>query len=452
MTKPQNPIDDLFKDGLKNLEPEVNSEILNNSWDKISNQIGNGFVKPSNGGPKSSIFNKLTFKGASLLNKIIFSSVVVATISTVAIWVANSLENSPVENTTQTLSTDNETIDSSLNKDTNNPISQTSTYNKDSINKMDLVKEQGSKTNQDEKLFNKPSSPKTQNRINNFFIDTINSSNAEDLTVNRTIQSSQNVNKEFEDKMKKNIDRSIVLSENIVCIDEKIELNLLDIDRNYMIDWGTKIENKVEGGIHQHTYSQVGDYTISVFPENIDYVKKFKVSVTQRPKAKISLLDCNKLSCTFYSESNANILSWYIKELNVWLQGNNISYTFPDSGTYTLRLAAIQNKNCIDTQTRIIRVSNFEGVKVAQNIITVNNDGLNEELVIDAEPLAFFQLSVLNNVGEEVFSSYSVNNRWNGNYINGLPCKTGSYRYVIKYKTLKNNKIQYLSGSVELVR
>lgn len=452
MIKPQNPIDDLFKNGLNNLEPEINSEILNRSWDKISNQIGNGIVNPSSGGANSSLFRKLTIKGTSILNKIIISGIVVATISTVAIWVANSLENSPVENTTQTMSTDNETIDSNLYKDSNSSISNTSSNKVDAINNMDLVKEQGFKTSQEEKYFSKPSSSKTQNSHNNFFIDTINSSIADDLTVNRTIQSSPKVNKKLEDKLKKNIDRSIVLSENIVCIGEKIELNLLDIDRNYMIDWGTKIENKVEGGIHHHTYSQVGDYTISVYPENIDYVKKFKVSVTKSPKAKISLLDCNKLSCTFYSESNANILSWYIKELNVWLQGNNISYTFPDSGTYTLRLAAIQNKNCIDTQTRIIRVSNFEGVKVAQNIITVNNDGLNEELVIDAEPLAFFQLSVLNNIGEEVFSSYDVNNRWNGSYINGLPCKTGSYRYVIKYKTLKNNKIQYLSGSVELVR
>ena len=83
-------------------------------------------------------------------------------------------------------------------------------------------------------------------------------------------------------------------------------------------------------------------------------------------------------------------------------ESENLSYTFPDSGSFVVSLIAYRlEETCADTATFTLRVE--PGIKVLMpNIITPNGDGRNDALVAQFQGVASCRWVIYNRWGNEV--------------------------------------------------
>jgi len=62
-----------------------------------------------------------------------------------------------------------------------------------------------------------------------------------------------------------------------------------------------------------------------------------------------------------------------------------------------------------------------------------------------------FNFKIYNRWGEIVWESYDPTSSWDGTY-NNLKCPDGSYNWVMRFGTTKNDEIKEYYGSIQLVR
>ncbi|AUD03907.1 T9SS type B sorting domain-containing protein [Spirosoma pollinicola] len=67
------------------------------------------------------------------------------------------------------------------------------------------------------------------------------------------------------------------------------------------------------------------------------------------------------------------------------------------------------------------------------DIFTPNNDGHNDELAFFLPRVTSFNLTVFDRWGSELFTSNTLNQKWDGSYA-GSPCISGTYSWVITYQ------------------
>jgi hypothetical protein len=85
-------------------------------------------------------------------------------------------------------------------------------------------------------------------------------------------------------------------------------------------------------------------------------------------------------------------------------RSEDITYTFPDSGGFTVSLIAYRlEETCADTATFTLRIE--PGIKVLMpNIITPNGDGRNDVLVAQVQGITSCRWVIYNRWGNEVAS------------------------------------------------
>lgn len=141
--------------------------------------------------------------------------------------------------------------------------------------------------------------------------------------------------------------------------------------------------------------------------------------------------------------ANASSFEWF---LNTVLVSDQIS---PELrvGEGSLSLIA-SNDSCFDTTIQNIRVEHIEDNVFIPNVITPNNDGVNDFFEIsNSDFTECTQLSVYNRWGQLVFSSKETGiPRWNGYLFSGNAAPNGQYFYVL------NVNSNLLKGSFYLTR
>lgn len=100
-------------------------------------------------------------------------------------------------------------------------------------------------------------------------------------------------------------------------------------------------------------------------------------------------------------------------------------------------------------ETTIIEESEQE--LILFNTFTPNNDGVNDELMVDAEGLSDFNLVVLDRNNKVVYQTNDPNFRWNGVGLNNEMVPAGKYVY---YVTARDSKGKYLTkySSLDIIR
>ena len=78
---------------------------------------------------------------------------------------------------------------------------------------------------------------------------------------------------------------------------------------------------------------------------------------------------------TITNKSAINKWSWISSDTSAILSGKDISHMFKNSGTYSVKLIVENTEGCKDSVIKNINV--FEAV-VVPNVITPNNDGVND--------------------------------------------------------------------------
>lgn len=113
----------------------------------------------------------------------------------------------------------------------------------------------------------------------------------------------------------------------------------------------------------KHKYGAPGDYTVTLRVENaigcVDYETK-TVSVVQRPTPKFgNLIACEDQAYTPLDSSivnNDTIAAWKWTMAGNNYNGQAPTHTFPDSGSYPVKLKVTTQKGCSDSVTRTVSV------------------------------------------------------------------------------------------------
>jgi gliding motility-associated-like protein len=120
----------------------------------------------------------------------------------------------------------------------------------------------------------------------------------------------------------------------------------------------------------------------------------------------------------------------------------NPTHTYPDPAIYEICLIITDDFGCIDTLCEMVSVAPAE--IVAPNIVTANNDGVND--LLEFRYLEFYpdnQLSVINRWGNIVFETGGYLNDWNP-----IDHTEGTYYYLLKINGLDKE----YSGFFQLVK
>ena len=118
-----------------------------------------------------------------------------------------------------------------------------------------------------------------------------------------------------------------------------------------------------------------------------------------------------------------------------WSNSANTSYiNVAESGIYTLTVA-----NACGAAKDTSFVDIFPCELDVPNILTLNNDGLNEVLFIESLEYFNASLQIYNRWGNLVFSSDNYQNNWNGKNMNGNILTPGTYFYTLE--AVRNEKV-----------
>jgi gliding motility-associated-like protein len=97
--------------------------------------------------------------------------------------------------------------------------------------------------------------------------------------------------------------------------------------------------------------------------------------------------------------------------------------------TTTYTVIGTDKNGCRSEQevTVIVGCDNFK----VPNIFTPNHDGINDELIIQAQQMTSFKIVIYDRWGKEMYQSSSTTSSWNGTDEGGAQASDGTYYYVI---------------------
>lgn len=124
-----------------------------------------------------------------------------------------------------------------------------------------------------------------------------------------------------------------------------------------------------------------------------------------------------------------------------------------EAGIYIVQITG-KNFNCITTDTVTI-IAECEDHIFVPNAFSPNGDGDNEIFEFKGQPVKYFEVTIFNRWGQLIYQSNNKEAGWNGTTsVGGKPAPSGTYVYIIKYKSLKGDqdKMYTKKGTLVLVK
>ena len=147
-----------------------------------------------------------------------------------------------------------------------------------------------------------------------------------------------------------------------------------------------------------------------------------------------------------------NSLKWYSSDCGTDYIGTGSTITIPSPQQTTIYYARWESdcgvSNC-DTITIIVKDCKFD--LIIPNIITPNNDGVNDYFVIKGGEEYNLNVKIYNRWGVKVFEDGNYKNNWNGKY-KGKDLSDGVYYYLIEAKIPNNSRQKEYHGSLTILR
>lgn len=234
------------------------------------------------------------------------------------------------------------------------------------------------------------------------------------------------------------------------------------IDDSYTFEWDFGDGNTGTDLSPSNTYLEVGTYSVNLVltsPIGCKISKNWNnlIKVVPSPKAGFSFtpeqpnITRNTVQFTDESEDAISYL-WNFDSLGISLIPNP-SFTFKDTGTFTISQIVLHPSGCSDTAYAVISVIPFINFFMP-NAFTPNNDGLNDEFIPKGvfEGVRAYSFTIWNRWGEKVFETNDYEVGWNGQRNNvGDIASPGVYAYLIKYLD-PLGKEQISKGHCTLIR
>ena len=193
-------------------------------------------------------------------------------------------------------------------------------------------------------------------------------------------------------------------------------------------------------GNPSHTYTATGTYTATLYiitENNCRDADTVYVEVNAEPTVSLSgdTLIYEGSSSTIEVEGNADTYSWSNGS-------TSSSITVSTDGIYSVVVTDLNG--CLKTLSTKISIKELsEEIGIENDVLTPNNDGINDYFLIEElDAYSTCQLTVYNIWNDQVFSTLDYNNDWSGE---SLPA--GSYFYILKCDD-KKEKI----GNINLLK
>jgi len=130
----------------------------------------------------------------------------------------------------------------------------------------------------------------------------------------------------------------------------------------------------------------------------------------------------------------------------------NAQHNYGDnSGSFDVCLVVLSPEGCYDTACATVR--NFFDVSIkVPNVFTPDNDGFNDDFVVEVENWTNYEIKIYNRFSEQVFGSTDPGTPWNGKKENtGADLPAGIYYVLITYQLRGEPEKQY-KGTITLIR
>jgi gliding motility-associated-like protein len=224
---------------------------------------------------------------------------------------------------------------------------------------------------------------------------------------------------------------------------------------NHQYTWspqGTAVNKNTQS----YKFPQAGNYEIKLQTTDLNQCQSrdsIRFSILERPKANFTYANLSrelKYKFKFINQStNATGYEWFFTKTNTQTSTENSpEMVFSDTGLYTIILIADKDKQCFDTAQQKVPILE-QIVFYLPNVVTLNNDGINETFGLSKEQKAFakeYQLEIFNRWGERLFKTNDTNKDWHPTNI-----PLGVYIYQAKIRDLYN-VLHEVKGVVEVVK
>ncbi len=117
-----------------------------------------------------------------------------------------------------------------------------------------------------------------------------------------------------------------------------------------------------------------------------------------------------------------------------------------DPGTYMLTV--FDALGC--SQSASIELEGNFDCGLARNVITPNQDGFNDNFIINCADVFSNTLLIFDRWGELVFEADNYNNNWQGRDMDGMDLPEGGYFYIFDYND--GSEVKQIKGSITLIR
>jgi len=162
-----------------------------------------------------------------------------------------------------------------------------------------------------------------------------------------------------------------------------------------------------------------------------EYIKKEENEIVDLSKVNIQIVEQNNQYINFYADAvpNEAQVLWNFED-GSYDKTLNPKHFFAESGIYNVVLS-VEFGNQKVTKRIQVEIQMKGEVGALPNVFTPNGDGYNDEFFIECKNLKSFQLNIMDNNHNVVYSTNDVDFRWNGLDKNGVSVKDGNYVYMI---------------------
>lgn len=441
-------VDSMFRDNLNNAQIPAPEGI----WESIAQQIPQPITSPS-----IETLNNTTnslFTSISTISKIAIIATTAAITGLGVYFITNEtkkndsnellIEKEGIENDSKI---SNKTVESiNYENEINNPIAKS----KENIEQ--ITKSGGNVNNSSSQVNNHTSQNKnlvpsqnniSQNNINPSYIKGENSNKTPIITASPVIRNEENP--------------GAVLSDTIICFTNLFKPNWA-FGQTKVLSSQIEIDNKTYTSVDASLLNNSKNkwITIKASLANGDKVeRRVKLSNLQ-----LELSITNAAQGAAYCQIlNGNLFThtlWYINNHLLEEEVKHIVYyrnmEFETGTAINLKIVTIDANACKDSLLKDISFFMDElSEPVIPNVITPNNDGLNDKWDIQIKGEVYFNAKVLGNNNSIIFQSNNSDLKWNGLDIHGNIVPEGSYIYIVEYK-FPNQKVESKTGYIQLIR
>ena len=210
-------------------------------------------------------------------------------------------------------------------------------------------------------------------------------------------------------------------------------------------------------------YSSANDYTIQLTIESdqgcFDSLTK-TVTIYPRPLATF-LLDTSEQSCFEFQFINTSIGDkiqpfWTIKNADLsstFYIEDNPKHRLDKLVDSVFACLKVSDKNGCSDSVCLAFPNKFKESLDLYNVFTPDDDGYNDNYLVDIVGASEFLLYIYNRFGDQMFFTEDPKNGWNGKFQNsGISLPEGTYFYIVEYRMLCTEKQERISGIIELIR